>query len=500
MIHGEAHTMRLEILLAGVDTRGVSGSLAVEITGIHYDSRRVEPGALFVAVRGEKFDGNRFVGDAIRRGAAAVVSEAAPEAAAGVTWIQVPSDRRALGALAACFFGRPTEDICLVGVTGTNGKTTTAHIVQSVLHAGTRAPVALFGTIGYSFGSVFMSATRTTPEAPDLERMFSEALRAGCRHAVMEVSSHALALRRVDFLDFDVAVFTNLTGDHLDFHGDMGSYFESKKRLFTGVGGVPPRLGVVNRDDPRGKELAAAGNARTLTYGLDHSADVHPTRVAFRATGVDVDIQVPSGKLSLKSPLFGRPNLYNVCAAVAVGEGLEIDHEQIAEGIGHMAPVPGRFESVDEGQDFRVFVDYAHTDDALAQVLDAARELSRGRLIVVFGAGGGRDRTKRGRMGEAAGSRADFTVLTSDNPRDEDPEAIIREIEAGMHRTGGSFVSVSDRRSAIAEALGRAGTGDVVVIAGKGHESDQVIGDLSLPFDDREVARELLHELLEDAR
>jgi UDP-N-acetylmuramoyl-L-alanyl-D-glutamate--2,6-diaminopimelate ligase len=490
--------MKLNELLTGIDTRAVSGDLAVEITGIHYDSRDVNPGSMFVAVHGERFDGNRFVHDAVGRGAAAIVSESPAPAIDPdwPAWIEVPSDRRALSSFASRFFQKPTARMRLVGVTGTNGKTTTAHIVESVLSAAGR-PVAILGTIGYRFGGAMVSGGRTTPEAPDLERMFSAALEVGCRDAVMEVSSHALALHRVDALDFDVAVFTNLTGDHLDFHGDMNTYFESKKRLFTGVSGMPPRVAVLNRDDPRWVELVDAGNARVVTYGLERSADVYPIRADISRSGVEADVRTPSGNLSLKAGLVGWPNLYNICATIAVGEGLGLPLDQVAAGIGRMPPVPGRFQSVDRGQEFGVFVDYAHTDDALAKVLDVARDLTTGRLIVVFGAGGGRDTTKRARMGEAAGSRADLTVVTSDNPRDEDPNAIIAAIESGLRSSGGAFVSVPDRRSAIREALQAARAGDVVVIAGKGHERFQAIGNETLPFNDGEVAHELLGEMNE---
>lgn len=487
--------MKLEELLEGVENIGIRGEGSIEITGIRYDSRDVEPGSLFVAVRGERFDGNRFIPDAVGRGAGAIVSESplVRDSLPGVAWIRVASSRTALGALASRFFGRPTGRLRLVGVTGTNGKTTTAHIVASVLSGGGRDPVALFGTTGYRFGETFVEAERTTPEAPDLERLFSQAIQAGCRDAVMEVSSHALALHRVDFLDFDAAVFTNLSGDHLDFHGDMESYFNSKKRLFSGVGGTPPPLVVLNRNDPRWMALAeAALNARRITYGTDDSADVYPSRVAVSHAGVEADIMTPSGKLSLKSRLFGRPNLSNLCAAVGVGEGFELDHDRIVAGIENMPAVPGRFERVDAGQDFLVFVDYAHTDDALDKVLETTRPLASGRLIVVFGAGGGRDRSKRPRMGEAAGRGADFTILTSDNPRDEEPEAIIREIEAGLRPTRGAFASIPDRRAAIGEALSMARAGDVVLIAGKGHEQYQMVGSRAFPFDDREVVRELL--------
>ncbi len=481
--------MRLNDLLTGIDVETVTGDVSAEVTSVQYDSRVVGPGSIFIAVRGERFDGNAFVQDAVARGAVAVVSEAPP--APAPAWIRVSSDRRALSEFAAAFYGRPTAGLRLVGVTGTNGKTTTVHLVESIL-AASGAPAALLGTIDYRFPGYRVSAARTTPEAPDLERFFRRAVDAGCRHAVMEVSSHAIAMRRVDGLRFDVAAFTNLTEEHLDFHGTIEEYFRTKKRLFDGLDGTPPAVAVLNRDDPFYDRLAGCGNDRIVSYGLTADADVRPVDCELGAEGIRGELAAPSGKISLRSSLLGRCHLYNIAAAAAIGLALGLPHRAIADGVASLPAVPGRCERIRCGQDFRIIVDYAHTGDALAQVLDAARRTGSGQVIVVFGAGGDRDAGKRERMGRTAARLSDLAVVTSDNPRNEDPLAIMGMIENGIRLAGGRYEKVPDRRQAIARALQVARPGDTVVIAGKGHETHQVVGDEVLPFDDREVVRELL--------
>ena len=459
--------MKLADLLAGVETLSVRGNLDVEIREIAYDSRRVGPGSLFVALGGEQADGNDFVDQALRKGAAAVVSEREP--APALTWVRVPSGRVALADLAARFFDYPTRELCLIGITGTNGKTTTAWLVESLLRAA-GFPVALLGTIGYRGPGFSEPASLTTPEAPDLERRFRDAVNSGGTHAVMEVSSHAIAMDRVRGLEFDVAVFTNLSGDHLDFHGGMEEYFATKRKLFDGLGAPPPPFAVVNRDDPYGRRLHGRPNGTLITFGMDPEAAVFPRRMEFDWEGTRARFHTPRGDLEIVSRLIGRPNLYNVAAAIAVGVALEMPDGAIAEGVRSLGGVPGRFERVDRGQEFRVIVDYAHTDDALMKVLLAAREITGGRLIVVFGAGGERDTSKRVRMGEVAARYSDVQIVTSDNPRREDPERIIAMVAEGLRRESGKYSSIPDRRMAIREALGRARPGDTIVIAGKGHE------------------------------
>lgn len=483
--------MKLDHLLKNIDVRSTEGDLEVEVTGIRYDSRAVDRGAVFVAIRGQHSDGNDFVDEAVSRGAVGVVSE--NTGSGSVPWVQVESGRAALAALAAEYYQRPTGQLSLVGITGTNGKTTTAHLVESVLQSAGH-PVAFFGTTQHRGPGFEKKTGLTTPEASDLEHMFRKAFDAGCRHGVMEVSSHAIQMRRVEQLAFDVVVFTNLSPEHLDFHGGIQEYFEVKKRLFTGLLGVPPPLAVVNRDDACFEELQHAGNAKVLSFGLTPDADVYPEEFDFGPNGLEAEFETPAGTIRLVSALTGRLNLYNVAAAVAVSLALDLPTESIVDGVRQLRSVPGRFEFVDRGQSFRLIVDYAHTDDALANVLAAARKITKGKLIVVFGAGGDRDPLKRPKMGEVVARQSDFAVLTSDNPRSEDPLRIIQMIEKGLTAAGGRYRCVPDRREAIRTAIECAGRQDTVVIAGKGHETHQIIGDRRVPFDDRVVAGELLDE------
>lgn len=489
--------MKLRELLTGCSVRSTSGDLDVEIAAIAYDSRQVSHGSLFVAVRGTRTDGNKFVPQAVADGAAAIVSSSPPVKSIAGSWIQVDDERAALASLAANFFGHPTRKLNLIGVTGTNGKTTTTYLVESILRAAGH-PAALLGTIEYRGPGFERSAERTTPEAPDLEKLFQRVADAGWKYSVMEVSSHAIELKRVNGLHFDVAVFTNLSRDHLDFHGDMRSYFLAKKRLFEGLPGGRPRVMVLNADDSYYDELQRIDPSRVISYGIESAADIRPLRHHFGWTGAEALYKTPSGEVEVRSSLMGTPNLLNIGAAIGVAVALGIPSGAITRGIRELQSVPGRFERIDRGQAFRVIVDYAHTDDALDKVLRTAREITANRLIVVFGCGGDRDRTKRPAMGEAAARQSDYAFVTSDNPRSEDPNQIIREIEEGLRRAGASTgyaVSV-DRREAIRRALHAARPGDTVLIAGKGHEPYQIIGDTTFPFDDRVVARELLDELI----
>jgi UDP-N-acetylmuramoyl-L-alanyl-D-glutamate--2,6-diaminopimelate ligase len=481
-------------LLDALPERTVRGVPPPEVTGIASDSRRVAPGDCFVAVPGFKQDARRFAAEAVARGASLVVTEGDPLAVAAPQ-ILVPSARRALSRLAAAYFGHPSHRLTLVGITGTNGKTTTSYLVDALLRArGARAGV--IGTIQYVVGDERRPANQTTPEALELQALLAEMLAKGVKGVAMEVSSHALALDRVRDLAFDVAVFTNLTQDHLDFHGTLEAYARAKRGLFELLADSPkaPRTAVVNGDDP-----AAAGMVRdlpltVLSFGLGAGAEVRALEHASSLDGIRLTVATPRGTLSLASPLIGDHNVLNILGAVAVGLALGLDPPAIASSLTAVDTVPGRFEQVRAGQPFLVVVDYAHTPDALERVLATARKLTRGRLAVVFGCGGDRDRGKRPLMGAIAARACDRVWVTSDNPRSERPEAIIEDILTGMRGEADRVVAASDRRAAIRAALGWAGPGDTVVIAGKGHEPYQIIGADVLPFDDREVARQFLGE------
>lgn len=471
-----------------------SGADGESVTGVTYDSRRVERGHVFVALRGLRTDGSEYARQAIERGALCVVSEQAAPAGLDARWLQVSDGRLALALLADAFAGHPSGEMTVVGITGTNGKTTTAHLVASILDAA-GLPCGLLGTVGYRIGTDVREATHTTPEAPDVQALLREMVDRGCRACAMEVSSHALALRRVDGMHFAAGVFTNLTRDHLDFHGDMETYFQAKRRLFEMLPPGAPSL--INADDPRATTLVGACS-RPVTYGMNRPADVTTGPVTFSLEGLTFDIRTPRGTLHAQSSLVGRPNVSNILAAAATGTALELPNDAIEQGITSLKGVPGRFEVVSEPADgVTVVVDYAHTDDALRNVLETARPLTKGRLITVFGCGGDRDRTKRPLMGAVAGRLSDLILITSDNPRTEDPARIIEEIQRGItpdtrRDASQRFLTVVDRRAAIAQAIELARPGDVVLIAGKGHEKYQVIGDRVLPFDDVAVAREAL--------
>jgi UDP-N-acetylmuramoyl-L-alanyl-D-glutamate--2,6-diaminopimelate ligase len=423
-----------------------------------------------------------------------VVSERqAPPELAG-RWVRVEKIRRALAEAGRVFYNHPEARLRLVGITGTNGKTTTCYLIESIFRAaGIRA--GLFGTIEYRLAGRAIPALNTTPESLDLLGYFADWVSQGGKAAVMEVSSHALAQERVWGFRFSAAVFTNLTRDHLDYHKDFEGYFAAKRRLFEGLGTPPPELSVINVDDPWGRKLLELPAPRRLTYGMNSGAEVKPKQFSLEPAGLEATLLIPEGQVEVRSPLLGRANLANILAATATAVGFGIPSETIAQGIRALRAVPGRFERVDEGQPFFVVVDYAHTDDALINVLRTARELTRKRLIVVFGCGGERDRTKRPLMGEAASSLSDFTVLTSDNPRGEDPLRIMSDVLVGMQKTGKKYLAEVNREVAVRKALEEAREGDVVVLAGKGHETYQVLRQGPIPFDDREVARRILQEM-----
>ena len=489
--------MTFEQILQGAEVLSQSGDASV--VGLAYDSRRVKPGYLFVAMQGETSDGNQFIDRAIAAGAVAIVTDSAEEKARpGLAWALVPHGRRALARLSANFYKQPAERLAITGVTGTNGKSTTTFLLESILNAAGRKNL-LVGTIEYHVAGKVLPAPHTTPESLELNQMLAEGIGQGATEAVMEVSSHALAQQRVFAIPFDVAVFTNLTRDHLDYHRTMEEYFDAKRILFEGCGTEAPRVSVLNADDDYGVKLAAIckkAGSTVLTYGWP-TGDFHAQNVEITSHGTRFDMATPSGTLAIFSPLIGKVNVYNILAASAAASARNCSPREIAGGVAELARVPGRFERVDCGQPFTVVVDYAHTDDALRNLTALAREFvaqagQKGRVITVFGCGGDRDRAKRPLMGEAAGKGSDFAVLTSDNPRSEDPLAIMNDAVVGLQRSGAKYVMEPDRRVAIGLAIGEARPGDIVLIAGKGHEKVQISRAGSLPFDDVEVAREVL--------
>ncbi len=467
------------------------------LAGVAYDSRQVGPGSVFFALRGQQADGAAFAPQAIARGAAAIVAESVPPAGTAAPWIVVGNARRALAIVADAWYRHPSRDMRVVGITGTNGKTTTAYLLSSIFEAA-GIPCGILGTVVYRIGTEDREATRTTPEAPDVQHLLREMADRGSGACAMEVSSHALALHRVDGMRFAAAIFTNLTRDHLDFHGDMESYFAAKRRLFELLEDDAPAI--VNLDDPRGATLTGLVR-RPVTYGIRQPADVTPGPLSVGLDGLRFEVRTPQHRLQIVSPLVGRPNAYNILAAVAVATALGLPFDAIERGVRALERVPGRFQVVsDPADDLTVVVDYAHTDDALRNLLETARSLARGRLITVFGCGGNRDRTKRPLMGAVAARLSDLVIVTSDNPRGEDPVRIIQEIRRGLtpdttRDTGTStpqHLEIVDRKAAIGRAIDLAGPGDLVLIAGKGHEHYQIVGERVLPFDDVAVARDAL--------
>ena len=488
--------MPVTALLDALPDKRIVGELPAEVTGIADDSRGVRPGDCFVAVPGFKADARRFVRQAVERGARLVVTEGDAPPVPAVATVLVPSARAALGRLADAYHGHPSRALVLVGITGTNGKTTTSYLVEALLQArGHRTGV--IGTIQYVLGDERRPAGQTTPEALALSSMLAQMRDHGVRAVAMEVSSHALALARVDELTFDVAIFTNLTQDHLDFHGTFEAYRAAKRHLFEllAASPKPSRTAIVNADDPSGPAMTRDLPLAVLSFGLGERAHVRAIRHESTLGGIRLIATTPRGRLELTSSLIGEHNVMNLLGAVAAGIALGLDDEVIARALGAVGTVPGRFEQIRAGQPFLVVVDYAHTPDALERVLTTARKLTSGRLGVVFGCGGDRDRGKRPIMGEIAARLADRAWITSDNPRSESPAAIIDEIVAGVRRVPGGetrWAADADRRGAITAALAWAQAADTVVIAGKGHETYQIVGVDVLPFDDREIARTIL--------
>jgi UDP-N-acetylmuramoyl-L-alanyl-D-glutamate--2,6-diaminopimelate ligase len=504
--------MRLRELLALQEVEETEGNFEQEVTGLAYDSRQVRPGEIFFAVPGEKADGHQFVQQALRRGAAGVVVARKGNWPLGTTWIRSQDVRRTMGLWGAYFHGQPSRWMKLIGVTGTNGKTTVTYLVESILSAAGLRP-GVIGTISYRYGEHDVPSHHTTPESLELQEYLATMQTAGVQAVAMEVSSHALVQQRVRGIDFDVALFTNLSRDHLDYHADMDDYFSAKSRLFTDylkASAKPQKTAVIHGGDAKGRELlrrASEAGLETWSYGLDREWDIHPVKVQSDMAGLKGQLQIKGRHIDFYSPLIGAANLQNILGAVGVGLSLGLPPDALVAGIERLALVPGRLEKIESNRGVSVLVDYAHTPDALEKVLAAVRPLASGRVLTIFGCGGDRDRGKRPVMGEIAARLSDLVVVTSDNPRSEDPLRIVAEIEDGIQQTGlkrfadsnsadarGYWVE-KDRRAAIRMALSAARPGDLVLIAGKGHEDYQILGAKKLHFDDREVAREELSRL-----
>ncbi|HJU04454.1 MAG TPA: UDP-N-acetylmuramoyl-L-alanyl-D-glutamate--2,6-diaminopimelate ligase [Nitrospiraceae bacterium] len=499
--------MTLAELIAPLDRQGDvidrQGNMTIEIAAVTDDSRAANPGCLFVAVKGERVDGHAFIPQAVANGASALAAQSGVAAPGSpVPTVALRDTKAALGILAARLHRDPSAQLRMIGVTGTNGKTTVTYLCKGILEAAGQG-VGLIGTVAYQIGSERVHASHTTPGAVELQALLARMVDAGMKTAVMEVSSHALAMERTAGCEFDAAVFTNLTQDHLDFHADLEEYFQAKLRLFTGLSPAGaktgPKRAIVNVDDPRGERVAQASRVPVWTYSLRKPADIRAEEVHLSLSGTSFVVSTPHGRFPVESRLIGEHNVANMLAAIGVGlhEGLSL--ETVREGIHRVANVPGRFERVEAGQDFTVVVDYAHTDDALSRLLATAKTLRTGRIITVFGCGGDRDRGKRPKMGRVATRYSDVVILTSDNPRTEDALQILREVEVGVRDALDAsrvrYEMIPDRRQAIEAAVREARPGDMVLIAGKGHEDYQIIGSQRFHFDDREVAKDAIERV-----
>jgi len=497
--------MKWNELIAEVAAVGASGDSDQAVTGIEYDSRRVRRGSVFVAMKGGSTDGNRYVDKALAAGALGIITDSAHTFDHLVVYesdrpvLEVEQGRRALAQAAAAFFSHPERKLAATGITGTNGKTTTAFLIDSLLNIAARTTV-LVGTIEYHVAGEVRPSVHTTPESRDLFELMAEGVGRGATELVSEVSSHALDQGRVAGVNFDVAVFTNLTRDHLDYHGTMEKYFAAKRLLFDGSLYPAPRVAVINVHDDRSRQLAAASRragAEVRTYGIGNG-DWRTVKHRLTPGGAVLDLETPVGSAQIVSGLAGEVNILNLLAAFTAAHARGVAFEQLVESVSKLQPVPGRFQPVDAGQPFTVIVDYAHTDDALRNLLVLARQMtaqSGGRVITLFGCGGDRDRTKRPKMGQAAGEGSDFIVASSDNPRSEDPLAILAEIEPALKASGKPYTIEPDRAAAIRIALAEAKAADVVLLAGKGHEKEQILADRTIPFDDAQVAASALSEM-----
>ncbi len=497
--------MTWDELIPEIAHLGAAGGSGAAVTAIEYDSRRVRPGAVFVAMKGGTTDGNRYIDKALAAGALGIVTDAAETFdhllvyRPGLPALEVEHGRRALAQASAAFFHHPERTLAATGITGTNGKTTTAFLLESLLNRAGRSAV-LIGTIEYHVAGESRPSLHTTPESRDVFELMAEGVARGATELVTEVSSHALDQGRMAGIAFDVAVFTNLTRDHLDYHRTMDNYFAAKRLLFDGTVYPAPRVAVINQNDPRGEELAAVARyagAEVRTYGIGKGA-WRAGNFTLTPSGATIDLETPAGAARVESRLAGEVNVLNLLAACAAAHARGVGFDDLVNAVPALKPVPGRFQPVDAGQPFTVIVDYAHTDDALRNLTALARQMTAAagkRVITLFGCGGDRDRTKRPRMGEAAGRGSDFVVATSDNPRSEDPRAILAEVEPGLRNSGIEYTIEPDRAAAIRLALAAASAGDVVLLAGKGHENEQVLADRIIPFDDAHVALSMLGEL-----
>lgn len=485
--------MILSDLISSIRDLTATGPLDAEVCGLVCDSRQVQPGFIYCALKGGRADGADFIDPALAAGAVAVLSDRVPDRT-GVAWLRSPDPRRTMAALAAAYHGHPSHSLRVAGVTGTNGKTTIAFLLHHLIKAS-RGRAGLIGTVVYDDGLAQHPASHTTPESVDLQAWLARMAEHRCGGVAMEVSSHALVQHRTDGIAFDAAIFTNLTQDHLDFHGTMEAYFEAKALLFDQLATTPSEkkpVAVINVDDPAGRKMALrlGSRVRIIRYGLGATADYRATSVRFDAAGTQYQLEVGERKLLVRLPLIGRFNVSNSLAALAGATACGLNLREAVANLAQAPQVPGRLECVSGKRPYRVFVDYAHTPDALENALTTVRELGPRRLLVVFGCGGDRDAGKRPLMGAAAARLADFSILTSDNPRSESPASILDDIKAGMSTT--AFEVIEDRRQAIARAIDLAQEGDIVLIAGKGHEDYQIVGDRTVDFDDRQIARRLI--------
>ncbi len=483
--------MRLAEVIKGVDIKGRYGSLEVDITDVVYDSRKISPGCLFICIPGFKVDGHRFIHDAIKNGAAAAIVENDVEVE-GITVVKVGDSRKTMPLLGSNFYDNPTEKLKLIGITGTNGKTTTTYLIESIL-AHAKKKTSVIGTISIKIGKDKVDSSRTTPESVDLQRLFKEMVDKKIEYSIMEVSSHALDLGRADHCSFRIGIFSNLTQDHLDYHKNFENYREAKKKLFykTTVANI------INIDDPHGRIIAEEiKDLKTplMTYGIDSKADIMAKDIEITARGVRFTLVTPQYSIEIKNSIPGRFSVYNCLAAASAAYAEGIDKHAIKEGIGKLGNVPGRSEVVDIDKPYTVIIDYAHSPDGLVNILNSIRQYAKGRIITVFGCGGDRETEKRPIMGEAAGRLSDYCIITSDNPRSEEPLSIIKQVEDGIKRTDCDYICIESRRDAIKYALTVAKQHDIVLLAGKGHETYQILKDGTIPFDEREIISELIRE------
>jgi UDP-N-acetylmuramoyl-L-alanyl-D-glutamate--2,6-diaminopimelate ligase len=487
--------MILKELIKNIPELHITGSMEQKITGIAYSSQKIKPGFLFAALKGEKRDGFDFIPDAVEKGAAAVLSEREKPEGFKRTWIKAHDARLALALISAEFFNQPSQKMKVIGITGTKGKTTVTYLLEKILETVGFTP-GVIGSISYRGPEFSIPAERTTPEAPDTDALLQKMLKQGATHCIMEVSSHAIEMKRINGIDFDVTGFTNLSGEHLDYHRSFENYYKAKKNLFL----ISPKSKpVINSDSPWGQKLISELPGQALIFGFNKKADVYPIQIKFTLQGITANINSPEGKIEITSPLLGKANLYNILTAVSLALALEIPVQFIEQGTASLQGIPGRFEKIPNNLGIHLFVDYAHTDEALRNLLETIRDISSSQIILVFGAGGDRDNSKRSRMGEVAGKTAHWTIITSDNPRSEDPMDIISDIEKGIKKTGTKkYQIIPDRRKAIRKAISMGKKGDYVLIAGKGHEKIQIIKDKVIPFDDVQVAKDEAKKIMQN--